>query len=373
MKRKVVFVATIHRNAERMFPAILEMRHTHDIIVMCAGQVSKNTDYEANRFIDLLEKNKNKISKVLHSPSISGMGGLPQIRGACINMFKKEIPHKETDVVIVDDSRDKVGLTELYRLCKKHNVPVLANSHGNEDEKRWNAVLTTGHERFFDKLFVFGPKEKQNLANMTGKDFFLLGGVPDNDAVADMVHAREEILVIVNFVDPRHKRDGWYLYDKKTFERMRLLELQRILKKPVTFKLKHRFGHSVANDTAILERNIPDGLKYRIISKVENDVKLIENAVCILSYGSTMCFKPIQAKIPTVIFTQLGDIGNFDDYYAKVNMGDDYFDFILNPKKYEEDRVDFLERTVTGGVRCNASEVYAKAVYDVIRERENEK
>ena len=91
------------------------------------------------------------------------------------------------------------------------------------------------------------------------------------------------------------------------------------------------------------------------------------------SYGSTMCFKPIQAAIPTIIFAQLGDVGNFDDYYAKVKMGEDYFDFILNPQKYESERIDFLKRTVTGGVECNASDLYAGAIYKVIRETKNEK
>ena len=149
---------------------------------------------------------------------------------------------------------------------------------------------------------------------------------------------------------------------------MKLLELQDKLKKPVTFKIKHRFGHSFANDVSILENNIPEGLKYNIVVQIENDTKLIKNAACVLSYGSTMCFKPIQAGIPTIIFTQLGDVGNFEDYYAKVNMGDDYFDFILNEEKYESARIDFLEKTVTGGVQCNASQIYADTVYGVIDE-----
>jgi len=373
MRRKVVFIATIHRNAERMFPAVLKMSETHDVIVICAGQVSDQTPYKANRFTEIIEKNKDRISKVLNSSGVRTMAGLPALRGECINIFKKDIPHKLTDVVILDDSRDKVGLNELYRLCKKHGVPVIANSHGNEDPKRWNAVLTVGHEKFFDKLFVFGPKEKQNLVDMTKKDFFLLGGVPDNDAAADIVRSDEQILVIVNFVNPGHKRDSWYLYDKKTLERMRLLELQDILKLPVTFKLKHRFGHSVRKEISLLENNIPEGLEYNIISKIESDIKLIEPAACVLSYGSTMCFKSIQAGIPTIIFEQLGDVGNFDDYYAKVKMGEDYFDYILNPEKYENERIDFLNRTVTGGVDCNASDLYVKAVYDVINESQYEK
>ena len=372
MKRKVVFVATIHRNAERMFPAVLKMSDTHDIIVVCAGQVSSNTIYDANRFLNILSKHKHQVSKVIHTPKITHLGdlgnGSSKFRKACVDIWKKEIPHKEVDVVILDGSRDKVGLSELYRLCKKHSVPVLANSHGNEDKKRWGIVLTAGYEKFFDRLFVFGPKEKDNLKTLTGKDFFVLGGVPDNDAVKEMVNSPDTILVIVNFTNPSHKRDGWFLYDSKTLDRMKLLELQSILKKPVTFKMKHRFGHSVATDIGFLEKSIPKGLAYNIIVDVENDVKLIQNAACVLSYGSTMCFKPIQAKIPTVIFEQLGDVGNFSDYYAKVKMGDDYFDFILNASKYDKQRVDFLERTVTGGVNCNASELYSQAVYGVINE-----
>ncbi len=370
MKRKLVFVATIHRNAERMFPAILRMADTHDIVVVCAGQVSANTDYEANRFTKILNKHTHLISEVYNSPPITSLGGLAhsKFRNQCIDIFKKKIEHKKTDIVVLDDSRDKVGLTELYRLCKKHGVPVVANSHGNEDKKRWNAVLTTGHNRFFDKLFVFGPKERDNLKEETKKDFFLLGGIPDNDCVKDLVRSNEYILVVVNFIMPAHKRDKWYLYDEKTLERMRLKELQEKIKKPVLFKLKHRFGHDLTPEITRLEKAIPEGLAYNIISEVENDFKLIEPAACVLSYGSTMCFKSIQAGIPTVIFEKLGDIGNFDDYYAKVKMGDDYFDFILNERKYEDQRVDFLERTVTGGVMNNASNLYASILYDVIEE-----
>jgi len=370
MKRKIVFITTIHRNAERMLPAILEMSKTHDIIIICTGQSSENTVYKANRFTQLLDKNKDKISKVLNSPPITSMGGLfaSKFRKACIDMYKKDIPHKLTDAVIIDDSRDKVGLTELYRLCRKHNVPVFANCHGNEDKKRWGIVLIAGHEKFFDKLFVFGPKEKKNLTELSKKDFFLLGGIPDNDAISNITLTGECILVIVNFVQQAHKRDGWHLYDKETLEKMKLKELQAEINLPVTFKLKHRFGHSVKKDITNLEKHVPKGLVYNILVESENDVELIKPAACVLSYGSTMCFKPIQAGIPTIIFEKLGDIGNFDDYYGKVKLGDDYFDMIRNPEKYESQRVKFLENALTGGVKFDSIKCYSKNVYGVINE-----
>ena len=131
MKRKIVFVATIHRNAERMLPAILKMSDTHEITVICVGQASMNTVYDANRFTRLVDKNRHKISKVIHSPKLKTMGQLTDegYRANCVSIFKKEIAHKYTDAVIVDDSRDKVGLTDLYRICKKHGVPVLSLIH----------------------------------------------------------------------------------------------------------------------------------------------------------------------------------------------------------------------------------------------------
>jgi len=370
VKRKVVFIATIHRNAERTFSAVLKMSDTHDIIVICAGQVSKNTSYEANRFLGYLEKQKHRISEVLHSPEISNPSQLYSSgwRSACTNIFKKKIPFKQTDVVILDDSRDKIGLTDLYRLCKKHNVPVVANTHGNTNKKSWGPVLTAGHKKFFDRLMVFGPKERENLLSLKKEDFFLMGGIPDNDCAKDLVWSKDVILVIVNFVNPSHKQPGWYLYDKKTLERMNLVELQKVLKKTVVFKLKHRFGHDVSKEVGMLEKNIPKGLSYNIITRAENDVKLIENAACVLSYGSTMCFKPIQARIPTVIFSQLGNVGNFEDYYGTVKMGEEYFDYILNPSKYESQRVEFLDNTVAGGAKCNSGEIYAGLLYGVIDE-----
>ena len=135
MKPKLVFVATIHRNAERMFPAILKMSETHDIIVICTGQVSMNTLYDANRFTGLLAEHSSKISKVIHAPKLSTMSHLSggEYKSQCSKLFKKEISHKHVDVVILDDSRDKIGLNDLYRICKKHGVPVIANTHGNED------------------------------------------------------------------------------------------------------------------------------------------------------------------------------------------------------------------------------------------------
>ena len=368
MKKKVVFIATIHRNAERTFPAVLKMSDTHDIIVICAGQVSKNTTYEANRFVDYLEKHSHNISQVIHSPAIRNPGELYKStwRALCTNIFKKKIPFRETDLVILDDSRDKVGLSDLYRLCKKHGVPVVANTHGNTSEKSWQPVLLQGYKKFFDKLAVFGPKERENLLSLTKEDFFLMGGIPDNDHVKDLVVENEVILVIVNFIDPAHKQPGWYIYDKKTLDRMNLVSLQKLLKKPVVFKVKHRFGHNIAKEISILERSVPKGLSYNIISRAESDTKLIQNAACVLSYGSTMCFKPIQAKIPTVIFEQLGNVGNFDDYYGTVKMGEDYFDFILNPEKYESQRVEFLNKTISGGVKCESGDVYASLLYGVI-------
>jgi hypothetical protein len=118
----------------------------------------------------------------------------------------------------------------------------------------------------------------------------------------------------------------------------------------------------------MLEKNMPEGLKYNIKIKASSDINLIKSAACVLSYGSTMCFKSIQAGIPTVVFTKLGDVGNFDDYYAKVKLGEDYFDYILDHDLYEKDRKDFLRRTVTGGCENNASDLYTEAVYGVIDE-----
>ena len=95
---------------------------------------------------------------------------------------------------------------------------------------------------------------------------------------------------------------------------------------------------------------------------------LISNAKCIISYGSTMCFKALQANKPTVIVREMGNVANFENYHGTISVFEDFFSVLDEWEDKQEEKDKFLKETLEGAAEFNATDLYLKSVYGVIDE-----
>ena len=72
--------------------------------------------------------------------------------------------------------------------------------------------------------------------------------------------------------------------------------------------------------------------------------------------------------IPTVVYRDLGHVGNFIEYKGLIDVGDSY-DFILDENFMHEERDRFLRKTLKGGIDFTSTETYISLLYKKI-ERE---
>ena len=79
-----------------------------------------------------------------------------------------------------------------------------------------------------------------------------------------------------------------------------------------------------------------------------------------------MCFKPIQANIPTVIIRELGNVANFSDYHATISSKDNIIDVIEEWDLRKKDREDFLDKALAGSLDFSSTAKYVQTVKRII-------
>jgi hypothetical protein len=373
-KEQLVFISTIHRMAERMITAAVDMSDKYDITLVNLGQASKHTDYAAkDRYQIYIEENQKRFMKILDSPKLRSKRdiGTPGYRKG-LNKLYDTIDWESVACVVMDDSRNKNAEAAVYQRCNDLGVPVIANAHGNMNFKSRKKWYGHGQKGFFDRMFVFGSDDRDDLITEGCEDFFLLGGIPSNDALSDVRRKSDYILVITNFLLKHQLPQDKFecgrnsVYDKEALEAMRLLELQKKLNKPVVFKVKHRIDTDLVAEIRALEAALPKGLMYTIIPDHPDENQMLGSASCVLTYGSTVAFKPIQMSVPTVIFEELGYVGNFRDYPGVVSLGDDYSEW-LNPLDPAARR-EFLEPAIEGGSTFTSTQAFIRGIEETISE-----
>lgn len=256
------------------------------------------------------------------------------------NTFYDECDSSKYDLIISDDNRlsSKTGLNKIY---KQKKSPMLACTHGNGD----NPYLIEGYKNVFDKCFVFGEKEKQF-------EYCIPIGIPSNDELKNYQNSeKKHILIIVNFLGNRQSPFK-VNFDKKFFEKIDILSLQKEYNLPVVLKLKSRadeggFKHNVK----YLEDILPESLNYRILVDVENDNQLISESKIVISAPSTLAFKSIQLGIPTVLIDNSGQVSNFYDYDGLFDINKDFKTYLKEYTRKEE----FIKNTITGGLHFNST------------------
>ena len=358
-KKEILVFSTIHRNTERFIPVLEALSKEYKIIIIRSGQISQNTKFESKNALYKNYFNANKNLVFFDAIGISKTRDRDSLKfKRSIEAIVDKINFSNVALAILDDSRCVNHAEYFYKKCNENNVTVFANSHGNDDKIRYNSYFLDGYKKIYDYLFVFGERDKLIFEKISGNKIFIPAGIPSNDSLSKYQHTRKYILFIVNFIDPSHSSSAAKSISKKIIEQLNLSDLQKRLKLPIVFKVKHRINFDVNREIEILKKEIGETLDYKIVTYTDDENKLVMDSACVMSHGSTMCFKTIQAGIPTVIIRNLGVVGNFNNYFATISPGENYFHYITKSNEYEQKRKDFLKNTLSGALNFNSTQIY---------------
>ena len=93
---------------------------------------------------------------------------------------------------------------------------------------------------------------------------------------------------------------------------------------------------------------------------IGDDTELIAKSKIVITPPSTMGFKSIQKKIPTIMIKEVGDVALFDSFPDLYSMEDDLLPIYLDKINGGVDYSDFVKGSVEGGVTFTSTEIYMK-------------
>ena len=355
--------------SERVICAINMLQKNFEVIIINAGQSSFNTDYAASQNYKKYVNDNFKKENIFNTPAADKHSSTRSTKNQMFifDLVMKAVDEK-THAVIFDDSRSSSIYSKIYEYCKEKGCKVYANCHGNTN----NLGLIYGFKgkKFYDKLFVLGNNDINCIDNLGyNSSVCIPAGIPANDALSNSALTKEYIIVVVNMVLQKQWGNISILdyakqprsMCKKTIDQMNLLSLQKKTGKKVIFKLKHRLTSPQEEEIKFLKNAIDKRLNYEIVYNVEDENNFIRSAYCVLSYGSTMMFKPIQLGIPTIIYKELGILGVFSKYAGSINLADSY-DHILERNFMKYNASKFLKNSLAGGTTFDASKIYVNSI-----------
>lgn len=357
---------------QRFITVAKELSNTHNLVILRCGQASGNTTFTASSEFKKFVDECGYFSEVIDDPGISSYNEI-KTKKYKMNVEREyeKLDLSNVDCVIYDDSRNLASEKHLTDICRRHKIPTIANTHGNTSYKTTLKNLCKHGRDHFDKMFLFGRDDFARVGLNDSR--FLLGGIPSNDVLKNYTNKDpKHILVVVCYALANQatfnvESGPIRFYNNGVMNSMRLHELQKKYDLPVLFKLKNRLNENMMNTVKIFSRAIPQGLKSKIVIDVDDENKMISESVCVLTYGSTMAFKSIQLDIPTIIFKELGFVGNFQSYPNTMKL--DEFTIDKLDRVSDEERVEFLKRTIEGGHNFTSTDSYVESTYKVIKEK----
>ena len=354
--KRILLIATIYRTGEKIYSIIPELSKDFKIDVIKTAQMGNSIDWYGD--VDLRDIFDKKYSNYID------------------NTFYTTPDLKGYDLILMDDSRPRNGLREIWNEANKYDIPVLACQHGNYEMYRMKPNLRQEGRISWDYISVFGQKEmdlyERELPPKHLEGRIFLGGIPSNDALKDYEKTEEHILVITNLLDNRQLPNfDWTNcckgFNGSVFEQMGLVELQKEFNKKVIIKIKSRLDHPYpTRDFDYLKSVLPKDLDYEILMDVEDDNKLISDSFVVISAASTMAFKPIQKGIPTILLNGYGVTGNFCDFGGLIDLDTQIiFDEIERQYGVGKDK-DFILDTIEGGIDFTSTEKYIDSIRSLI-------
>jgi hypothetical protein len=336
-KNRILLLFTNHRVSEKLWPIIPLLSDEYEIDLFCVGLFSLNTPWvgDIDERIIAINKYKSFINNVIQGPGVRYHGDNIQqslLDFIDINLYK---------FVIYDDNREmkEFNIPNFYKECKNQNIKVIGNVHGNEDfTKDYSGVS-------YDFKMEFNT-----------------GGIPSNDTLVDINVQPNHILVITNFLANRNSIFP-INFDKNFIEKSGIIELSKHFNLPIKVKIKTRLDKpDYINDI----QYVNNLLDCEVITNSDDIDELIAHSALVISTPSTLCFKPIQLGIPTILIKGAGQIGKFASYPGLVDLDKQQ---IFNSIQYQIDHgkfTQFIQNTISGGDTFQSSQKYVNYLKTII-------
>jgi hypothetical protein len=352
--KKVLIAVSVYRQGERMHPVIPVLAENVELSLLCVHQM--NDQMYWNGTIDM--------RKYFHNTYDDYFSHTYQ--------NWKQIDYSKYDAILLDDCRAKgecIPYEFIYKEAKKYNTVVFSASHGNSDYVG-HIYEVDHHKRVFDYCFLFGEWYKQKLDPKNNKTF-LLGGIPSNDILSNYKDIRtdEYILIITNFLANERKVFPTVFGDKFVKE-IDLKAIQDKYKKPVVVKIKNRdrhfaLGNPYQDDIKFVQSVLKNnGINGTVVRDVEDDNLLIANAHSVIGVASTLCFKPIQLGVPTVIINGGGCLGAFEHFKGRCDTRQvpTILDIQMNCNRDEK----YINSIIEGGIDYNSTSIFVNNLLEKI-------
>lgn len=347
---------------ERVYPLIPEFHKFADIDLLQVNELSKEAPKYGNiDYRDIFNKKYLQyVDKIYNIP------------------INKEYPQKyftpsdvkKYDLIFFDEVRMRYGLKLLYK-HKREDCIMVANTHCNStlNPKTNNSAveghshanyISQGHKKIFDFCFVHGETEKKAYGSPS---HIISGGIPSNDALKDIEITNKHILIVVNFLGHAPVCPYKVRFNKDLFNKMNLLKLQKKYNKKIVIKTKSRRIQSkhYTKDHEYIKSILPKELDYEIITDYEDNNKLICDSFLVIGSTSTLCFKPIQKGIPTILINKAGTIGSFYNYRSLIDIDENFLENVDKEISYTRDK-SYIDNILEGGSTYSSTEVYVKNI-----------
>jgi len=356
--KKLLLLLTNYRSFEKIIGCIPELSKHYKLDAYLVGQMSTKTKWPGDtdlrqKFID---DYKEYLDEVILGTGIPGFGHP-------VNDLMAHIDLSKYNGVIYDDNRSmpQYQIPTFYNACKSKNIPVIGNSHGNQ-EYTIQHLQSLGSS--FDYCFILGKSEKDFYSKFFDSNKLLLGGLPTNDSLSQYKRGDDYILCITNFLSNHNPLIFPVNFDSKWANI--LTKLSKKYNKKVVIKQKGRLDDpNYQKNIDFIKTSFNGYDNIEIVCDTKNIDELIANASFVISAPSTLAFKPIQMKIPTILISGSGQIGNFVDYPYLVDLNYDKIDKILEFIEMDP-LLDYLNYTIEGSIEFNSTEKYVGCIKKII-------
>jgi hypothetical protein len=329
--KRILFITSQYRTGERIYPILPILADEYSLDLLKVYQMTNSYNWVGDLDMrDVFDKTYLHLFQ---------------------NVYQNECDVSKYDLIISDDNRH-TPKTNLHKLYKGKNCPMVSFEHGNNDKP----YFKLGHNVVFDKCFVFGKKD------INHKDQ-IAGGIPSNDELLKYRNLeKKHILVIVNFLGNR-KSPFKVNFDKKLFEKIDIKSIQNYFNLPVVIKLKSRADEDgYTQNLKYLKSILPTKLDYTTLIDVEDDNKLIAESECVISAPSTLAFKSIQIGVNTILINGSGQNGSFYDYKQLLPLGADFLSYLIKDTYHS----DWVENSIEGGLLFNSTQIVINKIKEML-------
>lgn len=375
MKKRVLFISTLHRSSERFFEGFKSIEDV-DVVALNVGQASIESTYSANR--GYLERQKDIFLKVINGPGVKNSAETrsEEFSKKVQKEILKALKTKKYDLVVIDDDRDSIRfIKEAYLTVKSFsNIPFVSVREGVIIHDRYYDK----NKRYFDYLMCVGNYDKEYFLKRDNiKESRLLKiGIPENDKISKLKEKEGDYcLVVLNYICKRPEKKFFDHNQKQVFlnkdfiENIGLKEIQKKQNIKIVVKIKNRFGENIKEAIDQVKRSF-EGLNFKILTDVNSDIELIRNAKLVISYGSNMTIKSMAMNKPTVIIEGMGYLSFFNDYFNKYNVENkkdsvfnmmESFDIVKNK--------NFLNENIEGSTTFSACQSFKDNILKILKDK----